>query len=115
MQWSAITRYWSAYVPAVMQRWPETSEEDLLSLDGSEDALTGYLIKLTGRPAEDIRDEIAEWRTGATPADIRMDEAEDMRNIEASGRYLPEGEDVYDDDRSFGDDAPADPPVGRSG
>jgi len=27
---------------------------------------------------------------------------------------VPEGEDVYDDDRNFGDDNEAEPPVGRT-
>ncbi|MGI3164922.1 hypothetical protein [Pseudooceanicola sp. 200-1SW] len=115
MQWPDIARNWTAYVPAVMDQWPEAEEEDLLALDGSRDALAAYLAQATGRDYNDLQDEIASWREGAMPADVRMDESEDMEAISASARYIPEGEDPSDDDAAFGDDGQAETPIGRTG
>ena len=36
------------------------------------------------------------------PLDARMDETNDDRAIRDSARMIPDGEDVYDDDRAFG-------------
>lgn len=115
MQWPDIARNWTAYVPAVMDQWPEAVEEDLLALDGSRDALAAYLAQATGRDYNDLQDEIATWREGAMPADVRMDETEDMEAIKESGKYVPAGEDPSDDDAAFGDEQMADRPIGRSG
>ena len=115
MNWPEITRNWTALVPAVMQQWPETEEADLLALDGSRDALVGYLVKVTGRDHADILDELSEWREGAMPADLRMDESEDMQAIAASGKYVPSGEEPADDDAAFGDEDQPSTPIGRTG
>lgn len=115
MQWIAISKHWTAYIPAILQRWPEAEEDDLISLDGTQTSLASYLAKKTGRPISDLDEELEDWRAGATPADIRMDESEDMRNIDASARYVPVGEDPSDDDAAFGDDGVEPSPVGRTG
>ena len=115
MQWLAIARHWTAFTPAIRQRWPEAEEEDLLSLDGTQTTLAAYLARQTGRDITELDEEIEDWRAGATPADIRMDEREDMRNITDSERWIPEGEDVYDNDAAFGDDDQAERPLGRTG
>lgn len=114
MDWKVIEKEWTALVPAIMEQWPEAEEADLLQLDGSRDALAAYLVQATGRDYEEIQDELSEWREGGVPADVRMDELNDDTNIRASARHVPPGEDVYDDDRAFGDDNEAEPPVGRS-
>ncbi len=115
MQWLAISENWTAHIPAVMQRWPEAREEDLIALDGTREGLANYLALRTQRPPEEIDDEIEAWRAGEVPSDIRMDETRDMENISATERYLPEGEDVFDDDSAFGDEGNPDTPVGRTG
>lgn len=114
MDWKAIRREWTALIPSIMEQWPEAEEEDLLQLDRSRDALAGYLAQATGREYDEVQDEISEWRMGGIPADVRMDETNDNLNIRSSGRYVGEGEDVYDDDRAFGDDSTAEAPAGRS-
>ena len=114
MEWKVIRREWTALVPAILQRWPEAEEEDLLQLDGSRESLAGYLVQATGREYDALREEISDWRAGGIPADVRMDAVNDNLNIRSSGRYLGEGEDVYDDDRAFGDDSATEAPVGRS-
>ncbi len=114
MEWSVIQQEWPALVPSVMQWWPEAEEDDLLQLDGTRDGLAAYLNNVTGRSYEQVLDEIAEWREGGIPADVRMDEINDDVNIRASRRHIPEGEDVYDDDQAFGDENEAEPPIGRT-
>lgn len=114
MDWKVIEREWPALIPAIMDRWPEAEEDDLLQLDGTRDALAGYLSARTEGDYEDVLEQIAEWRMGGIPADVRFNEINDNVNITASGRHVPEGEDVYDDDRAFGDDQEAAPPVGRT-
>lgn len=114
MDWKVIAKEWDALVPAIMEQWPEAEEEDLLQLDGSRDALAAYLAQATGRPYDDVQEELSEWREGGIPADVRMDELNDNLNIKESARHVAPGEDVYDDDRAFGDEQEAEPPVGRS-
>jgi len=114
MDWKVIKREWSVLVPSILETWPEADEAELLDLDGTRAALAAYLAEVTERPVEDIEDELSEWRTGGIPADIRMDALNDNVNITSSGRYIGAGEDVYDDDKAFGDDNEAEPPVGRS-
>jgi len=114
MKWNEISADWAGFVPAMMEQWPEAEEDDLLALDGTPGALAGYLAEATGRDRGDVADEISEWAEGAVPSDIRMDEAHDNDAIRDSGRYVPPGEDVYDDDGAFGDDNEAEPPVGRT-
>ncbi|GGL88861.1 hypothetical protein GCM10011534_08760 [Pseudooceanicola nanhaiensis] len=114
MDWKVIQKEWTALVPAIMEQWPEAEEEDLLQLDGSRDALAAYLTQATGRGYDEVQEEISEWREGGVPADVRMDEVNDNLNIRASARHIGEGEDVYDDDKAFGDDDQAEAPVGRS-
>ncbi|MWB77432.1 hypothetical protein GLS40_05290 [Pseudooceanicola sp. 216_PA32_1] len=113
MDWTRIKQDWTAFTGAVMERWPEAQEDDLLQLDGTRDALAGYLVQRTGRDAATLQEEISEWREGAEPADIHMDESRDNANIGESARLVAPGEDVYDDDRAFGDDGLAEPPVDR--
>ena len=115
MDWKVIRREWTALIPAIMDRWPEADEDALLDLDGSRDDLAQYLAGVTGRDRADVLDEMAEWRTGGIPADVRFNPINDNLNITASGRHVGVGEDVYDDDKAFGDDNEAAPPVGRSG
>ncbi|OWU84933.1 hypothetical protein ATO6_11570 [Oceanicola sp. 22II-s10i] len=114
MDWKAIRREWRALVPSILDTWPEAEEDDVLQLDGSREALIGYISQATGRDYDEVAEEVSEWRTGGIPADVRMNDINDNLNIAASARHIPEGEDVYDDDRAFGDDAEAEPPVGRT-
>ncbi|WP_163850224.1 hypothetical protein [Pseudooceanicola aestuarii] len=115
MQWTAIAQNWQAYVGSIMQRWPEAEEDDLLTLDGTQTTLAGYLAGRTNRDLVEINEEIEEWRTGAMPSDVRMDESRDNHNIGESARHIPPGEDVYNDDDAFGAEEAQDTPLGRTG
>ena len=114
MQWQVISENWSAYTPAILDRWPEAEEEDVLALDGSETGLAIYLSSVTGDPSTDTLAQIEDWRMGHIPADVRMDETRDNRNIEGSGAMLGAGEEPMDRDDIYGDDGLAEPPVGRT-
>jgi hypothetical protein len=48
------------------------------------------------------------------PADAVMDDHLDNLNIRRSAAHIPPGEDVYSEDKDFGDDDVPDPPVGRT-
>lgn len=113
MDWNRIKQDWTAFTGAILQRWPEAEEDDLLQLDGSREALAAYLAQKTGADYATVLDDVAAWRDGAEPADVHMDESRDNANIRESARLVHPGEDVYDDDRAFGDDNVADAPVGR--
>ncbi|MGR3321300.1 MAG: hypothetical protein ACU0DK_05150 [Pseudooceanicola sp.] len=113
MDWKAIRREWRALVPVIQDRWPDADEDELLELDGTRDALAEYLARATGEDLDEILEELSDWRMGGIPADVRFNEINDNLNIHASARSIPAGEDVYDDDRAFGDDSTSDPPVGR--
>ena len=115
MQWNAIAQNWEAYVPSILQRWPDAEEDDLLTLDGTQTTLAGYLSQQTGRDLVEVNDEIDDWRAGAMPADIKMDEHRDNENIIDSARHVAPGEDVYADDSAFGDETMAERPLGRTG
>ena len=113
MRWNQISENWKAFAPAILDRWPEAEEEDVLALDGSETALALYLSKVTGEQSRDTSAQIEDWRMGSFPADIAMDEFRDNENISQSGRNLGPGEDVSDRDDLFGDDEKVASPVGR--
>ena len=113
MRWTDVAEDWPAYVEALHTRWPETDLTELEAIDGNRDRLEAYVAEVNGIPKEDARDEVTDWLRGPTPADARMDETRDNQNIVNSARYVAPGEDVYSDDRDFGDDGLADRPIGR--
>lgn len=114
MQWTDIARDWAAFTPAILERWPEASEADVLALDPTENALASYLSDQTGEEKRDVVAQIRDWQQGQIPTDVAMDETRDNSNISQSHRNLGPGEDPYDRDDLFGDDDKSDPPVGRS-
>ena len=67
-------------------------------------AFIAYIIELTGQEPEEARAEIREWLTGELPSDVVMDPRHDNHSIALSKKYVPEGEDEYDDDSRFGDE-----------
>ncbi len=113
MQWDAVRQNWPAFVAPIMQRWENTDENDLLTLDGDRERFEAYLAEREGLAAPETRDQVNEWLEGAAPADVVMDETRDSVNIRASAAHIPPGEDVYSEDRDFGDDDKVDRPIGR--
>ena len=115
MQWTAVEKNWAAFVEPIMQRWPNTEEEDLLALEGSRERLAVYLAERHDLTARELDEQITAWLQGAVPADVAMDETRDGENIRASAAHIGTGEDVYSDDKDFGDEQVSERPIGRDG
>ena len=39
MKWNDVSDNWAAFVPRIMTRWPDVNENEVLALDGNQDAL----------------------------------------------------------------------------
>ena len=114
MDWTNVQRNWAAYTPRILTRWPDLDEDDVLATDGDLDRFVAYLSSATAQTIDDARDDARAWATGEEPSDVKMDPWRDNERISDSARNIHVGEDVYSDDRDFGDDGLAEPPVGRT-
>ncbi len=103
MKWHHVQENWSAFYEAITDRWPEADPADLDEIDGDRRDFVSYIAGLTEQDPGEARDEIREWLTGEIPSDVVMDPAHDNHSIRLSSKYVPEGEDEYDDDSRFGD------------
>ena len=90
MKWHHVQDNWPAFFEAILDRWPDADEADI--------------IELTGQEPEEARADIREWLSGELPSDVVMDPRHDNHSIALSKKYVPEGEDEYDDDSRFGDE-----------
>ncbi|SOC11842.1 hypothetical protein [Rhodobacter maris] len=104
MKWHHVQENWSAFYEAILDRWPAAEEAELDEIDGDQRAFILYLSELSGQEVEETRAEIREWLSGELPSDVVMDPRHDNRSIALSQKYVPDGEDEYDDDSRFGDD-----------
>lgn len=114
MRWSHVAENWGAFQGRLLERWPGADADDLATLDADRDRVVAYLARLTGQTEAEVIVDLRDWLEGEVPADVVMDSAHDDASMAQSARYVPEGEDPSDDDRRFGDDGAALPPVGRS-
>ena len=113
MDWTTVEQNWNAIVPAIVARWPAADADEVAAIDGSREALNIYLGQVSGLTPREADEEIAEWLQGPFPADAIMSEDNDNSQILHSRENIAPGEDVYDDDKAFGDDNIAQSPVGR--
>lgn len=113
MQWDTIKRDWPAFIAPIMQRWDRAEENDLLALDGDRERLVDYLAERHEVTRAEANEQLTAWEQGAAPADAVMDETRDGDNIRASAAHIGVGEDVYADDKDFGDDNKTARPIGR--
>ena len=104
MKWHHVQQNWPAFFEAILDKWPEADETELEEIDGDQRAFIAYIAELTEQEPADVREEIREWLTGELPSDVVMDPRHDDHSIRLSSKFLPEGEDEYDDDARFGDD-----------
>ena len=104
MKWHHVQENWSAFYEAIIDKWPEAEESELDEIDGDQRAFIAYIAEVTEQDAREARDEIREWLTGEIPSDVIMDPTHDNHSISLSSKYVPDGEDEYDDDARFGDD-----------
>lgn len=113
MQWTAVQSNWPAFVEPIMERWPNTDENDLLAMEGDRDRLVAYLSDRHELTTAEADEQVTAWTQGSVPSDVAMDNTRDSENIQASAAHIGEGEDVYSDDKDFGDAQVPDRPVGR--
>ncbi|MEZ5685415.1 MAG: hypothetical protein R3D78_05730 [Paracoccaceae bacterium] len=104
MKWHHIEENWHAFYEAIQDRWDAAEEDALDEIDGDQHAFIAYIAEITGQSATDAREEIRNWIMGELPADVVMDPSHDNHSIANSAKYIPEGEDEYDDDARFGDE-----------
>ncbi|WP_313135257.1 hypothetical protein [Paracoccus jeotgali] len=104
MKWQHVADNWSAFYEAIIDRWPDLDEADLDEIDGDQRAFLKLISTTESVEMEEAKAELREWLMGEIPADVVMDEMHDNRSIMNSSKYVPEGEDEYDDDARFGDD-----------
>lgn len=104
MKWQQVQDNWPAFIEVITERWPETDEDSLEEIDGDQRAFIAYIAEVTGLDPAEARDEIREWLSGEIPSDVVMDPIHDNRSMALSAKFVPEGEDEYDDDARFGDD-----------
>lgn len=104
MKWHHVADNWPAFYEAIQDKWPQADEAELDEIDGDQRAFVAYIADLTEQDPREAREEIREWLTGEIPSDVVMDPIHDNHSIALSSKYVPEGEDEYDDDARFGDD-----------
>lgn len=103
MKWHHVQDNWSAFYEAIQNRWPDAEEDRLDEIDGDQRAFITYIAELSGQDPAEARDEIRDWLTGELPSDVVMDPLHDNHSILLSEKFVPEGEDEFDDDSRFGD------------
>ncbi|MFC5738090.1 hypothetical protein [Sinirhodobacter huangdaonensis] len=103
MKWHHVQDNWSAFYEAIQNRWPDAEEDRLDEIDGDQRAFVTYIAELSGQDPAEARDEIRDWLTGELPSDVVMDPLHDNHSILLSEKFVPEGEDEFDDDSRFGD------------
>jgi hypothetical protein len=107
MKWQHVQENWSAFYDAITERWPAADETELDEIDGDQRAFIAYIAGLEEQETAEAREDIRDWLTGELPSDVVMDPRHDNQSIANSAKYLGEGEDEFDDDAKFGDDAEA--------
>ncbi|UWQ21166.1 hypothetical protein [Jannaschia sp. W003] len=109
-----FARDWVPFRDPLMSRYPGLTDGDLQDADGSTAALAKSIAALQGETdLEMVQRRLHEFLEGPMPADAFADPSHDNAAALESGDYIPEGEDPLSDDRRFGDDGTAEPPVGR--
>lgn len=114
MQWNTVAQNWTAFTPRILTRWPELEENEVLTIDGDQDAFLHYLTEAKGDDAVAAQMELADWLMGEEPADAVMDPTRDNARTSASAENIPDGEVPSNDDRRFGDDNTPDTPMKRA-
>lgn len=104
MKWHHVQDNWPAFFEAILERWPEADADELDGIDGDQRAFVAYIAELTGQEPAEAREEIRDWLVGELPSDVVMNPVHDNHSISLSSKFVPEGEDEYDDDSRFGDD-----------
>ena len=115
MEWSEVAADWPAFIDAIMENWPELDRELVEDMEGDRTEFRRHVMEVYDDDSTSVNEQIREWLESGVPLDAMMDESRDNRQIVESGRFISPGEDVYSDDREFGDDEEPDRPIGRTG
>ncbi|SIT78410.1 hypothetical protein SAMN05421665_0767 [Yoonia rosea] len=115
MKWNDVASHWTAFLPRITTRWPDLDENEVIAIDGDQDAFVAYLASFNDQDTVTAKSELDEWLMGEQPADAVMDPTRDNAQISATTENVPAGEDPSDDDRRFGDDLTPQPPIDRAG
>ena len=114
MTWDDVAADWPAYTDSIITRWPEADAEIVADMDPDRLAFETYIAGVERVDAQEGARQVAEWLEGPKPIDAATDENHDDTSIRESAAHIPVGEDVYSEDRDFGDDGLATNPVGRT-
>lgn len=114
MKWSEVAADWPAFTDSVIARWPDADPERIADLGGDQAAFVRYIAEVSGAEPQAAAADVKDWLEGPKPLDAVTHATHDGTSIHASARHIPPGEDVYSEDRDFGDDDLATNPVGRT-
>jgi len=114
MEWAEVVRDWPAYTDSMITRWPNADAEIVADMDPDREAFEVYIAGVQGMTTLEAEADVARWLEGPKPLDAVNDPNHVGTSITESGASIPVGEDVYADDRKFGDDNISENPVGRS-
>jgi hypothetical protein len=104
---------WVPFRDALLTRYPELDDGDLSTADGSTAELARIIAERRATDPAEAQQDLHAFLSGPMPADAYAAPVHDNAATQDSGDYVPEGEDALADDRRFGDDEVAEPPMGR--
>lgn len=81
MKWHAVAENWSQFYDAIMEKWPEASEEALDDIDGEQADFVAYIADLMGVEPSDAREEVIEWLANELPADLLLESYDDDNDM----------------------------------
>lgn len=104
---------WVQFRDPILTTYPELTDGDLSTADGSTAALARIIADKKGIDAAEAQQGLHELLAGPLPADAYAAPVHDNAAVKDSGDYIPAGEDALSDDARFGDDDQAARPMGR--
>ncbi len=108
-----FARDWVPFRDPILSSYPELTDADLSTADGSTAELARIIAEKQGIGPAEAQQNLHEFLSGPLPADAYAAPVHDDASIRDSGDYVPAGEDPSDDDARFGDDDTVEAPVGR--
>ena len=114
MDWDDVVKDWPAYTQSIVTRWPNADAETVADMDPDREAFEIYIAGLHGMTALEAEADVSRWLESPKPLDAVTDDNHTGTSIRESAAHIPAGEDVYSEDKDFGDDTLAENPVGRN-
>lgn len=108
-----FARDWVPFRDPILSRYPELDDAALEDADGSTARLARMIAERQDIEPEEAQQDLHEFLDGPMPADAYAAPVHDDAAVRDSARYVPAGEDEFDDDERFGDDGTEENPVGR--